>query len=111
MDRDEILAKSRAENKNKDVYEQEVLKHASRSAVVVQMALATIFFVTQIFVGEGINWGLWALVFSANMTINWVKYIKLHRKYELIIAIAYTILVSVMSGYYIYNLIVSSTIL
>lgn len=111
MNKDEILAKSRAENKNKDVYEQEVLKQASRSAVIVQMVLATIFFVTQIFVGEGINWGLWALVFSANMTINWVKYIKLHRKYELVIAIAYTILVSVMSGYYIYNLIVSSTIL
>ena len=111
MNRDEILAKSRSENKNKDVYEQEVLKQASRSAVVVQMALATIFFVTQIFAGEGINWGLWALVFSTNMTINWVKYIKLHRKYELAIAIAYTILVSVMSGYHIYNQIVSSTIL
>ena len=121
MNRDEILAKSRSENKNKDVYEQEVLKQASRSAVVVQMALATIFFVTQIFAGEGINWGLWALVFSANMTINcvfsanmtinWVKYIKLHRKYELAIAIAYTILVSVMSGYHIYNQIVSSAIL
>ena len=110
MNKDEILAKSRAENKNKDVYEQEVLKQASKSAVVVQMALATLFFVTQIFVGEGINWGLWALVFSANMTINWVKYIKLRRKHELMIAIAYTILVSVMSGYYIYNLIVSSTI-
>ena len=50
MNKDEILAKSRAENKNKDVYEQEVLKQASRSAVVVQMALATVFFVTQIFV-------------------------------------------------------------
>ena len=111
MEREDILAKSRAENKNKDIYEQEVLKQASRSAVVVQMALATIFFVTQIFAGEGINWGLWALVFSANMTINWVKYIKLHRKYELAIAIAYTILVSVMSGYHIYNQIVSSTIL
>ncbi len=54
MDKDEILAKSRAENKNKDVYEQEVLKQASRSAVVVQMALATLFFVTQIFTGGGI---------------------------------------------------------
>ena len=43
MNKDEILAKSRAENKNKDVYEQEVLKQASRSAVVVQMALATLF--------------------------------------------------------------------
>ncbi len=110
MNKDEILAKSRAENKNRDVYEQEVLKQASKSAVVVQMVLAAIFFVTQIFVGGGINWGLWALVFSANMTIYWVKYIKLHRKHELVIAIVYTILVSVMSGYYIYNLIVSSTI-
>ena len=111
MNKDEILAKSRAENKNKDVYEQEVLKQASRSAVVVQMVLATILFVTQIFVGGGINWGLWAIVFSASMTINWIKYIKLHRKYELVIAIAYTILVSVMFGYHIYNLIASSSIL
>ena len=111
MDKDEILAKSRAENKNKDVYEQEVLKQASRSAVVVQMALATLFFVTQIFTGGGINWGLWAIVFSANMTINWVKYMKLRRKSELMIAIAYTLLVSVMSGYHIYHLIISPAIL
>ena len=110
MNKYEILAKRRAEHKNRDVYEQEVLKQASRSAVVVQMALATLFFVTQIFTGGGVNWGLWALVFSASMTINWVKYIKLHRKLELLIAIAYTILVSIMSGYYIYNLIVSSPI-
>ncbi len=111
MDKEEILAKSRAENKNKDVYEREVLKQASKSAVVVQMSLATLFFVAQIFAGKGINWGLWALVFSANMTVNWVKYMRLHRKYELLIAIAYTILVSVMSGYYIYGLIVSSVIM
>ena len=108
MNKDEVLAKSRAENKNKDVYEQEVLKQASRSAVVVQMVLATIFFVTQILVGKGINWGLWALDFSTSMTINWVKYIKLRHKQELITAIVYTVFVSVMSGYYIYNLITSS---
>lgn len=111
MDKNEILAKSRAENKNKDVYEQEVLKQASSGAVIVQMILAAIFFVAQIFVGGGINWGLWALVFSTNMTTFWVKYIKLHRKHELVAAIAYTILVSIMSGYYIYDLIASSTIL
>ena len=111
MDKEKILAKSRAANKNKDVYEQEDLKQASNNAVIVQMILAAIFFVTQIFVGGGINWGLWALVFSTNMTTNWVKYIKLHRKHELVIAITYTILVFIMSGYYIYELIVSSTIL
>lgn len=111
MNKDEILAKSRAENKNKDVYEQEVLKQASTSAVIVMMVLATIFFVAQIFVGGGMNWGIWALVFSANMTAFWVKYIKLRRKHELVMAIIYTIFVSVMSGYHIYNLIVSSTIM
>ena len=111
MNKDQILAKSRAENKNRDLYEQEVLKLANKSAVLILLVLAAVFSVTQIFAGGGINWGLWALVFSANMTINWVKYIKLHRKYELAIAIAYTILVSVMSGYHIYNQIVSSTIL
>lgn len=38
------------------------------------MILAAVFFVAQIFAGGGINWGLWALVFSTNMTTFWVKY-------------------------------------
>ncbi len=111
MNKEEILEKSRAENRNKDIYEQEILKQASTSAVIVMMVLATIFFAAQIFVGGGMNWGIWALVFSANMTIFWVKYIKLRRKHELVMAIAYTILVSVFSGGHIYNLITTSTIL
>ncbi len=111
MNKEEILAKSRAEHKNQDVYEQEVLKQASKSAVLVQMILAAVFFVTQVFVGKGINYGLWALVFSANMTINWVKYRKLRRRPELLMAIAYAILVSLMSGCYLYDLIASSAIL
>lgn len=40
---------------NKDVYEQEVLKKAIRSTVVVQMSLTTLFFVTQIFTSGGVN--------------------------------------------------------
>ena len=111
MNKEEILEKSRAENKNKDIYEQEILKQANSSAVIVMMVLATVFFAVQIFVGGGTNWGIWALVFSANMTTLWVKYIKLRRKHELVMAIAYTILVAAFSGSHIYNLIVSSTIL
>lgn len=111
MDRDEILAKSRAENKNQDVYEQEILKLAGKTAVVVQMILAAVFFAVQAITGGGINWGLWALVVSADMTLSWVKYVKLRRKPELAIAIVYTIVVSLMSGYHIYSLIASSTTL
>ena len=111
MNKEEILEKSRTENKNKDIYEQEILKQANTSAVIVMMVLATIFFAAQIFVGGGINWGIWALVFSANMTTFWVKYIKFGRKHEFLLAIAYTVLVAAFSGFHIYNLIVSSTIL
>lgn len=95
----------------KDIYEQEVLKKVGTYAVWIMMVLATIFVAVQIFVSGGMNWGIWALVFSANMSTFWVKYIKPRRKHELVVAIAYTILVFVMSGYHIYNLIASSTIL
>lgn len=111
MNKDEILARSRAENKNRDIYGQEVLNQASKSTVTVQMVLATVFFVAEIFAGKGINYGLWALVASANMTIYWVKYIKLHQKHEFVMAVVYTIFVTLMSGCYIYNLLVSSAIL
>lgn len=111
MNKEEILEKSRAENKNKDIYEQEVIKKSGTYAVVIMMILATIFVAVQIFVGGGMNWGIWALVFSANMATFWVKYVKLRRKHELVMAIAYTILVTVMSVYYICNLISSSLIL
>ena len=111
MNKEEILAKSRAENKNKDVYEIEVLKQANSCGIIVMAVLAVIFFSVQIFVGGGQNWGMWALVFSPSMATFWVKYIKLGRKHELLTAIAYTVIVAVSAGYHIYNLIVSSVIL
>ena len=45
------------------------------------------------------------------MTTFWVKYAKLRRKHELLMAILYTLLVSALSGCHLYNLITSSTIL
>ena len=110
MNREEVLAKSREENKNKDIYEQEVLKQANKSAVMVHLILAAIFSVTQILAGGGINWGLWALVCSTNMTVFWVKYIKLRRRHELMMAVIYTIFVTALSGCHIFDLIIGPTI-
>lgn len=104
MDREEILAKSRAENQNRDMYEQEVLRQAGVWAARVMVLLATVFFAAQIFAGGGTNWGLWALVFSANMTVFWVKYRKLRQRHELLLAIAYTLAVAGFSAAYIYEL-------
>lgn len=105
MDKEEVLAKSRLENKNRDIYEQEVLKEANDAAVIVMMILAAVFFTAQLFAGGGMNWSIWALVFSANMTTFWVKYIKLRRKHELALALVYTALVLTASGYHIHSLI------
>lgn len=109
MNKDEVLAKSRAENKNKDVYEQEILKQSSTLAVIIMVMLAAVFFITQIFVGGGINYGIWALVFCSNMATFWVKYVKLHRRFDLVMAIMYTVFILALSGCHIYNLIVPAT--
>lgn len=98
MDREEVLAKSRAENRNKDVCVLAVERQAGALAVAVQSALAAVFFLAQICAGGGVNWGLWALVLSAGMTVNWAKYRTFRRARELAIAVAYTVLVAVMSA-------------
>ena len=105
MNKDEILEKSRAENKNKDIYEQEILKPAPSVATIVLMFLATVFFVIQIVVGGGINYGLYALVISVSMSTYWVKYIKLRKGVDLCLAIVETVVVIALTAVHIYNLI------
>ena len=111
MDREENLKKSRAENKNRDMYESEVLRQGYRYTIMVQAVLATVFFVVQIFLGEGINWGLYARVFSVQMTTFWVKLIRMKQKRSLVLAVLYTFLVLAASGSHMYNLVMASTIL
>ena len=111
MNKEEILEKSRKENKNQDIYEKEVIFQGNRYANIVAAVLATIFFVIQIFTGGGTNYGLYAVVFSMPMTGFWIKYKKLHRKHELFVAVCYTIGVLMFSVAHIYELVSSSQIL
>ena len=66
MNKDEILAKSRAENRNKDVYEQEVLKQANQSAVVGQMAWRQSFSSPR-YLPEEAQTGVYGRLFSAQI--------------------------------------------
>ncbi len=111
MKKEEILAKSRAENKNRDIYEQEVLKQGWEIAFIAAAVLAAVFSAVQIFVGGGTNCGLWAIVFSGSMATFWVKWFKLRRRHELILALIYTAVVITFSVLHIYNLIDASAIL
>lgn len=111
MNKEEILEKSRKENKKQDAYEKEVIREGGNAASVVAALLATIFFVIQIFVGEGSNYGLYAVVFSVPATGFIVKSIKLKKKHEIIVAVVYAVATLMFSAAHIYNLITSSTIL
>lgn len=111
MNKEEILEKSRKENKNKDIYEQEILKQGNAVANFVMILLATVFFVVQIFTGGGINYGIYAIVFCGWMSTFWLKWFKLRKKHELTMAFLYTIIVIVFSAAHIYDLIITSTIL
>ena len=64
MNKEEILEKSRAENKNKDIYEQEILKQANSSAVIVMMVLATVFLPYR-YLSAAVRIGAYGHLFSA----------------------------------------------
>lgn len=103
--------KSRKENKNQDIYEKEVIDRGNKYACIAAAVLATVFFVVQIFVGGGMNYGLYAVVFSMPMGGFWYKFLKLHKKHELFVAIGYSAVVLLFSVAHIYNMITTSTIL
>ena len=110
MDKENILAKSRAENKNQDVYEQEVLKQGHMVSLIVIIILATIFFIAQIIAGGGVNYGIYAVVLSGSMATFWVKWIRLRRRHELAMALLYTAVVIALSLCHIYNLVTTAAV-
>jgi len=111
MQKEEILEKSRKENKNQDIFEKEILKESGTIGAITAAILATVFFMIQIFVGKGMNYGLYAVVFSIPAAGFVVKAIRLKRRHEIIVAVIYSIAVLLFSIAHICNLIITSAIL
>ena len=104
MNREEILAKSRAENQNRDIYEKEVLKRGQAAASVVLVSFSTLFFILQILAGGGINYGLYVMVFSAQTAVFWVRYRYFRRRQDLFFALAESGFVIALTVAHLYNL-------
>lgn len=105
MEKNEILEKSRLENKSEDLYEKEVLIEGGNIGAIAAFILATIFFCIQIFLGKGMNYGLYAVAFvilSARFT---VKAVKLKRKHEILVATLYWIVTLMFSIAFVYDLV------
>lgn len=111
MNKDEILAKSRKENKNQDIYEREVLKASGYLSAVTAACIAGIFYIVQILLGKGQNYGLFAVVFSISATSFIVKAIRFKRRKDIGLAVAYSMITLMFSIVHIAQLFMTSTIL
>lgn len=106
MERDKILEKSRKEHQGQDLYEQEVAAEGRNIGMVVALLLATVFFVIQICVGGGRNYGLYAILGAVLSVQAIAKAARLRRRREMVLAAIYTGLTVACGAIHIYQLVV-----
>ncbi len=105
INKEEILAKSRKENKDKDLFKIEVQVNAGNVGAIAGVILATVFFVTQSLLGDGLDFGLYAIIFSIPAAGFIVKAIRMKRKRDIVLSIIYTLATLILSVAHIFNLI------
>lgn len=105
MDKDDILAKSRAENNGNDEYERQVLEKAGKLAAQVGMVVCCIIAMTSVLVTERVNSACWVIYFSIYATLFWTKYRHLKRRHELMLAVISTAVGLLFAGLFIREMI------
>lgn len=105
MDKDDILAKSRAENNGSDEYERQVLEKAGKLAAQVGMVVCCIIAMTSVLVTERVNSACWVIYFSIYATLFWTKYRHLKNRHELMLAVISTAVGLLFAGLFIREMI------
>lgn len=87
MNKNEILAKSREENKNQDEREKLAIAKASQKATFVGAIVCCIFIVLDIIFDRGIFYPVYSIYLSMTGATLLFKYFYLKKKHELIFGI------------------------
>lgn len=111
MNKEEILAKSRQENKNQDLYDLQISEKSATVGVLTGVIICTILFVFEIFVCGNTNFSLWSILAGINASVGIYKGIKLRKCSTLAMGIMYAVIATLMLAYSIYRLFTVSTIL
>lgn len=96
MNKNEILEKSRNENKKADPYEMEVTRKGTEYGMIAACTLATILFIIHYLQGQGLNYELYAIVMTANAVSAFYNVIKLKEKKYIIQAICFSIMIPIL---------------
>ncbi|MDY4066444.1 DUF6442 family protein [Bullifex sp.] len=104
MNKEEILSKSKKDNKGVDEMELYVLSTAGKIASKVGLLVCCFVAVLQAVLTHNVSFECWMIYFSILAATFIVKYIKLHRKHELLVASIYSILFLLFTVLFIINL-------
>lgn len=87
MKKEEILEKSRKENKHKDLAEIELRVKANSTATGVGGILCCIIAIVELFTKDHINYAVWVIYFSMAFTSQLITYLKNKSRQNLILSI------------------------
>lgn len=89
MTKDEILEKSRAENRNKDLVDLEVKNKGQRLGGIMGVLVAALLLSIEQLLNLGINYGYFLIILSADLAIFIYRSIKLRQKSDMVIALPF----------------------
>lgn len=93
MNKEEILAMSRNENKGKDIEKLEMDKNANAIAGIAASVCALVLFIAESFIfGSRINYSLWAVICVGAAAEQWFRFFRQHGKRNLVEAIIFSLL-------------------
>lgn len=93
MKKEEILQASRNENRNKDIFELEVIGKGQRIGGLIGLIIAFALMIAErIILEDGTNYGYFLIILSAAAGLFIYKAVKLKKKHEILIAAIYIIM-------------------
>lgn len=105
MDKNDILARARAENQGSDEYEKQVLEKAGRLAAQAGMlACCAVAMVSVIRTGQT-NSTCWVIYFTIYATLFWTKYRHTKVRHELLMAAVSTVVGLLFLGLFVKEMI------
>ena len=89
MDKDEILARSRKENRDRDFVEEEAINRAHSIALSVGMMVCGLISVLNSIFRDSVDFSVWVVRWAIWSCVFLVKYQRLRRRHELLLGLLY----------------------
>ncbi|MDL2206398.1 DUF6442 family protein [Eubacteriales bacterium OttesenSCG-928-N13] len=105
MNKDDILARSRQENRDKDLYAEDVNTRAATISAIVATLFATVLFVAQVLLKNEYNLALYAVILAVGAATYVSKAVLLKRKQDIILSILFGVATLVLAIMHFYQLI------